>query len=118
MQPRLIASYGDQGVTYRYSGTVNVALQWTPMLLEIKELIESIQGDFNYCLLNRYRSRSDSMGWHADDEPEMGYHRFTFAGGDSKISDQAQRDQRDSGISGRPRNTHHHGRYDAAVLAT
>lgn len=71
-QPRLTASYGDNGVTYRYSGTVNVALPWTPTLLEIKEKIESIQGDFNYCLLNRYRSGSDSMGWHADNEPEMG----------------------------------------------
>jgi alkylated DNA repair dioxygenase AlkB len=72
MQPRLTASYGDAGVTYRYSGTVNVALPWTPALLEIKEKIESVQGEYNYCLLNRYRSGSDSMGWHADDEPEMG----------------------------------------------
>ena len=33
MQPRLTASYGDEGVTYRYSGTVNVAIPWTPTLL-------------------------------------------------------------------------------------
>jgi alkylated DNA repair dioxygenase AlkB len=72
MQPRLTASYGDEGVVYRYSGTENVARPWPPTLLEIKEKIEAVQGDFNYCLLNRYRSGSDSMGWHADDEPEMG----------------------------------------------
>jgi hypothetical protein len=72
MQPRLTASYGDEGVTYRYSGTVNVALPWTPTLLEIKEKIEAVQGKYNYCLLNRYRSGQDSMGMHADDEPEMG----------------------------------------------
>jgi len=72
MQPRLTASYGDQGVTYRYSGTVNVALPWTPALLEIKEKIEAVRGQYNYCLLNRYRSGQDSMGMHADDEPEMG----------------------------------------------
>ncbi len=72
MQPRLTASYGDAGVTYRYSGTENVALPWTPTLLEIKKKIEAVQGEYNYCLLNRYRSGSDSMGWHADDEPEMG----------------------------------------------
>ena len=72
MQPRLTASHGDEGVTYRYSGTVNVALPWTATLLEIKAKIEAIQGEYNYCLLNRYRSGSDSMGWHADDEPEMG----------------------------------------------
>ena len=72
MQPRLTASYGDDGITYRYSGTVNVALPWTPTLVEIKEKIEAVQGEYNYCLLNRYRSGQDSMGWHADDEPEMG----------------------------------------------
>ena len=32
MQPRLTASYGNEGITYRYSGTVNVALPWTPLL--------------------------------------------------------------------------------------
>ena len=72
LQPRLIASYGDPGVTYKYSGVVNVARPWTETLLEIKEQVEAIAGDYNYCLLNRYRSGSDSMGWHADDEPEMG----------------------------------------------
>ncbi len=72
MQPRLIASYGDIGITYEYSGVLNVALPWTATLLEIKKKIEAVQGEYNYCLLNRYRSGSDSMGWHADDEPEMG----------------------------------------------
>jgi hypothetical protein len=72
LQPRLTASYGDPGVIYRYSGTENKALPWTPCLLEIKHKIEAVQGNYNYCLLNRYRSGSDSMGWHADDEPEMG----------------------------------------------
>lgn len=72
MQPRLIASYGDAGITYKYSGVENVALPWTPVLLEIKKKIEAVQGEYNYCLLNRYRNGQDSMGWHADDEPEMG----------------------------------------------
>jgi alkylated DNA repair dioxygenase AlkB len=72
MQPRLIASYGDPGITYRYSGIDNAALPWTSTLLEIKQKIEAVEGSYNYCLLNRYRNGSDSMGWHADDEPEMG----------------------------------------------
>jgi hypothetical protein len=72
MQPRLTASYGDEGVTYHYSGTVNVARPWTPTLLEIKGRIEAVQGQYNYCLLNRYRSGQDSMGMHADNEPGMG----------------------------------------------
>lgn len=72
MQPRLTASYGDEGITYRYSGITNVSLPWTKALLEIKQRIEAIQGEYNYCLLNRYRGGSDSMGLHADNEPEMG----------------------------------------------
>ncbi len=72
MQPRLTASYGDEGVTYVYSGTVNKALPWTPTLREIKRRIEAVRGRYNYCLLNRYRSGADSVGLHADDEPGMG----------------------------------------------
>ena len=72
LQPRLTASYGDEGVTYRYSGTVNKALAWPKTLLEIKQKIEDVQGPYNYCLLNRYRSGADSVAWHADDEPGMG----------------------------------------------
>jgi alkylated DNA repair dioxygenase AlkB len=72
MQPRLIASYGDPGIYYRYSNVTNNALPWIDVLLEIKGKIESVMGHYNYCLLNRYRNGADSMGWHADNEPEMG----------------------------------------------
>jgi alkylated DNA repair dioxygenase AlkB len=72
MQPRLIASHGDQGVTYRYSGLDYTALPWTATMLELKRKIEAVQGEYNYCLFNRYRSGSDSVGWHADNEPQMG----------------------------------------------
>jgi alkylated DNA repair dioxygenase AlkB len=72
LQPRLTASYGDKGMTYFYSGTENKALPWTPTLLEIKHKIEAIEGQYNYCLLNRYQSGADSVGMHADNEPGMG----------------------------------------------
>ena len=72
MEPRLTASYGDKGLIYRYSGRDNVALPWTETLLEIKHKIEAVQGEYNYCLLNRYRSGADSVALHADDEPGMG----------------------------------------------
>jgi alkylated DNA repair dioxygenase AlkB len=71
-QPRLTAAYGDAGVVYRYSGTEHAALSWTPLLQAIKERIEAIAGSYNFCLLNRYRSGADSVGWHADDEPGLG----------------------------------------------
>jgi alkylated DNA repair dioxygenase AlkB len=41
-------------------------------LLEIKRKIEAVQGCYNYCLLNLYRSGADSVGWHADNERGMG----------------------------------------------
>ena len=72
LQPRLTAFYGDEGVTYFYSGTENRALPWTPTLLEIKQRIEAVRGRYNYRLLNRYRSGADSVGLHADNEPGMG----------------------------------------------
>jgi alkylated DNA repair dioxygenase AlkB len=72
LQPRLTASYGDEGVTYFYSGTVNEAFRWTPTLLEIRRRIEAVRGRYNYCLLNRYRSGADGVGLHADDEAGMG----------------------------------------------
>ena len=72
LQPRLTASHGDEGIAYIYSGTTNQALPWTETLLEIKRMIEAVQGEYNFCLLNRYRSGADSVGLHADDEPGMG----------------------------------------------
>ena len=47
LQPRLTASYGDDGVTYLYSGTVNRAVPWTPTLLEIRQRIEAVRGRYN-----------------------------------------------------------------------
>jgi hypothetical protein len=36
MQPRLIASYGDAGISYRYSGVNNVGLPWTAQPISIR----------------------------------------------------------------------------------
>lgn len=69
--PRLTAWYGDKG--YTYSGLVNEPQPWMPLLLEIRRRIEEATGkNFNSVLLNLYRSGQDSMGWHADDEKELG----------------------------------------------
>ncbi len=71
--PRLTAWYGDPGCRYVYSGIENQPLPWTPALLEVKRAVETPSGVvFNGVLLNRYRTGQDSMGWHADDEPEFG----------------------------------------------
>jgi alkylated DNA repair dioxygenase AlkB len=71
--PRLTAWYADDGLIYRYSGVTHVGGGWTPTLSEIKRRIEQASAaEFNSVLLNRYRSGQDSIGMHADDEPELG----------------------------------------------
>jgi alkylated DNA repair dioxygenase AlkB len=72
-QPRLIASYGDRDTDYTYSGLTLSPLPWTDLLLEIKRRVENVaEASFNSVLLNYYRDNRDSMGFHSDDEPELG----------------------------------------------
>lgn len=71
--PRLLAWYGDNGAVYRYSGIVHEPLPWTPLLSEIRQrVVASLGQPLNAVLLNLYRDGRDSMGWHSDDEAEMG----------------------------------------------
>lgn len=73
LQPRLTAWYGDSGRTYMYSGIRNTPLPWNDLLREIKRRIEDCTDlRFNSVLLNYYRDNSDSMGYHSDDERELG----------------------------------------------
>ena len=71
--PRLLAWYGDPEARYRYSGLEHQPLPWTPLLAEIRTRVQEACGrPFNAVLLNYYRDGNDSMGWHSDDEPELG----------------------------------------------
>jgi alkylated DNA repair dioxygenase AlkB len=71
--PRLVAWHGDPGTAYTYSGTAHEPMPWTPELLGIRHRVEEITGQrYNSVLLNLYRDGRDGMGWHADDEPELG----------------------------------------------
>lgn len=77
-EPRLTAWYGEG--TYTYSGKTMKPLPWTkrPELLSCKERIEKeltthgVRARFTSALVNKYRDQKDSMGWHSDDEPELG----------------------------------------------
>jgi len=70
---RKVAWYGDDGYSYKYSGTTKQALSWTPQLLELKKLTEKLTGEsFNSCLLNLYHDGSEGMAWHSDDEKSLG----------------------------------------------
>jgi alkylated DNA repair dioxygenase AlkB len=71
--PRLVAWHGDPGAAYRYSGVVHEPEPWNEALCEVRARVEALSGHaFNAVLLNLYRSGADGMGWHADDEPELG----------------------------------------------
>lgn len=73
MQPRLTAWYGDVGKSYSYSGITMQPLAWTDTLLQVKNTVTNIAGvSFNSALLNYYRDGNDSMGWHRDNEKELG----------------------------------------------
>jgi len=70
-QPRLTALYGD--APYSYSGITMHPQAWIPELLTIKHAVEKHAGQtFNTVLANLYRNGHDSMGWHSDDEKELG----------------------------------------------
>jgi alkylated DNA repair dioxygenase AlkB len=72
-QPRLSAWFADSGVSYSYSGIRMEPKPWPVPLAELRdELCQTLDGRFNSVLLNAYRDGSDAMGWHADDEPELG----------------------------------------------
>jgi alkylated DNA repair dioxygenase AlkB len=72
-QPRLLCWYGDKSAIYSYSGITQIPNPWTDELLELKKNVEKISCvEFNSVLANKYRNGDDSMGWHSDDEKELG----------------------------------------------
>ena len=71
--PRLTAWYANAGLTYTYSGVTHQATEWTDTLAQIRRNVEeAADAPFNSLLLNFYRDGQDSIGYHADDEPELG----------------------------------------------
>lgn len=75
---RQIVWMGDNDVSYHYSGQTRRAIPWSKQMLHVKRHIEQqlssigINVDFNSCLLNHYPSGEDGMGYHSDDEKELG----------------------------------------------
>lgn len=73
MQPRLTAWYGDPDKPGKYSGISMIPIPWNSLLLSLKLIIEEKTGiQFTSVLLNLYRDGKDSMGWHRDNEKELG----------------------------------------------
>jgi len=73
LQPRLTALFGNEGKPYSYSNIVMQPHHWNPLLMFIKNEVEDVCNEnFTTVLLNLYRDGSDSNGWHADNEKELG----------------------------------------------
>ena len=82
--PRDEAYYGDPGTTYTYSRREYKPLAWIPELLSLRSRVEAATPaaaysnlglprlGYNAVLCNLYRNGNDSVGLHADAEPEMG----------------------------------------------
>ena len=71
--PRLQCWIGDEGCEYRYSGKQLNRQIWNQDLIMIrKKIYQELKIDFNSVLANYYRDGKDSMGWHSDDEKELG----------------------------------------------
>lgn len=82
--PRDEAYYGDEGTEYKYSRREYRPLPWIPELFALKGRVEQVTPEsayanlglprlgYNAVLCNLYSSGSDSVGLHADAEPEMG----------------------------------------------
>ncbi|MBE1159164.1 alpha-ketoglutarate-dependent dioxygenase AlkB family protein [Dyella acidiphila] len=71
--PRLSCWIGDAGAVYTYSRSRFEPRPWTDALRSLRARVEDACGArFNSVLANLYRNGQDSMGWHSDDEAELG----------------------------------------------
>lgn len=71
--PRLVAWYGDPGISYGYSSLAHPSLPWTELLGDIRGRVSRFcEHPFNGVLINYYRNGQDAMGWHSDNEAVLG----------------------------------------------
>ena len=71
--PRLQQWFGDPGNTYTWSGIKMGPTPWLPALERLRNKVEAACGaQFNTVLANLYRDGQDTVGWHADNEADLG----------------------------------------------
>lgn len=71
--PRLSAWFSRVDASYRYSGLVHHPQVMPDFVRELlRQVVKRTEIDFNSILVNLYQDGTQSMGWHADDEAELG----------------------------------------------
>jgi alkylated DNA repair dioxygenase AlkB len=71
--PRQQIWMGDQDAVYCYSGTSFAPEPWSAPLQQLRQRVSVFFAQpFNSVLLNHYRNGAEHMGWHSDDEKELG----------------------------------------------
>ncbi|CAM4363495.1 alpha-ketoglutarate-dependent dioxygenase AlkB family protein [Pseudoalteromonas ostreae] len=71
--PRLQSFISDNDIEYGYSQSKLIVEPWSSVLLAMRKRLERhLQQPFNSLLVNYYRDGHDTMGWHSDDEIELG----------------------------------------------
>ena len=71
--PRLHQWFGDPQLSYSWSGIEMQPLPWLRSLRALRDTLAEETGvAFNTVLANCYRDGADSVGWHADDEAQLG----------------------------------------------
>ena len=72
--PRLQAWYGDPSAIYGYSGKPLTPTPWHPELSQLRDELARYGIRSNAVLANLYRDGNDKVGWHSDNEKELGRH--------------------------------------------
>jgi alkylated DNA repair dioxygenase AlkB len=82
--PRKQIAYGDSNINYKFSGTSVGTYDWnknddsvnSKMGQKLKQLAKTISDiacfNCNYILVNNYLDQTNSIGYHSDDEKELG----------------------------------------------
>lgn len=71
--PRKQVYMADSKLNYAYSGMALVVEPWDAILEKFAaRLTKQFEVPFNAVLINWYRDGNDSVGWHSDDEAELG----------------------------------------------
>ena len=101
-QPRLTVWMADEGVRYRYSGISHSPQPWIAPISELRKMAETAaQCSFNSVLINQYRNGHDHVGWHRDNEPELGVEPViaTLSLGATRFFDLRHRDYRNNKLA-------------------